>query len=151
MRDGRGTIRRGKERLTLRKEGPLWTTVVGTVEPLILAAGDICRARQHELALHQGQFQHCGEQATSQEYAHPAHWRTRRACWFGRSTSVFPGKFRSPNPGRKAPSALGSLVRCPHHHIYQTRRPLYPFLQDLCSSHVCGSLGGIGRPLGTSP
>jgi hypothetical protein len=39
MRDGGGTIRRGEERLTLRKDGPLWTTVVGTVEPLILAAG----------------------------------------------------------------------------------------------------------------
>jgi hypothetical protein len=38
MRDGGGTIKRGKERLTLRREGPLWTTV-GTVEPLILAAG----------------------------------------------------------------------------------------------------------------
>ena len=39
MRDGGGTIKRGKERLTLRKDGPLWTTVIGTVEPLILAAG----------------------------------------------------------------------------------------------------------------
>jgi hypothetical protein len=39
MRDGGGTIKRGKERLTLRKDGPLWTTVVGTVEPLILATG----------------------------------------------------------------------------------------------------------------
>jgi hypothetical protein len=39
MRDGGGTIKRGKERLTLRKDGPLWTTVVRTVEPLILAAG----------------------------------------------------------------------------------------------------------------
>jgi hypothetical protein len=39
MRDGGGTIKRGKERLTLQKDGPLWTTVVGTVEPLILAAG----------------------------------------------------------------------------------------------------------------
>jgi hypothetical protein len=39
MRDGGGTIKRGKERLALRKDGPLWTTVVGTVEPLILSAG----------------------------------------------------------------------------------------------------------------
>jgi hypothetical protein len=39
LRDGGGTIKRGKERLTLRKDGPLWTTVVRTVEPLILAAG----------------------------------------------------------------------------------------------------------------
>lgn len=38
MCDGGGTIKRGRERLTLRKDGPLWTTVLGTVEPLILAA-----------------------------------------------------------------------------------------------------------------
>jgi hypothetical protein len=39
MRDGGGTIKRGTERLTLRKDGPLWTTVLGTVEPLALAVG----------------------------------------------------------------------------------------------------------------
>jgi hypothetical protein len=39
MRDHGGTIKRGKERLTLRKDGPLWTTVIGTVELLILSAG----------------------------------------------------------------------------------------------------------------
>jgi hypothetical protein len=41
MRDGGGTIKRGTERLTLQKDGPLWTTVLGTVEPLALAVG-IC-------------------------------------------------------------------------------------------------------------
>jgi hypothetical protein len=39
MRDGGGTIKRGRDRLTLRKDGRLWTTVVGTVEPIILAVG----------------------------------------------------------------------------------------------------------------
>jgi hypothetical protein len=39
MRNGGGTIKRGRERLTLRKDGPLWTTVIGTVETR-------CRDRQ---------------------------------------------------------------------------------------------------------
>jgi hypothetical protein len=40
MRDGGVvTIQLGKERLALRDDGPLWTTVVGTIEMLILAAG----------------------------------------------------------------------------------------------------------------
>jgi hypothetical protein len=39
MRNGGGTIKRRKERLTLQKDGTLWKTVIGTVEPLILAAG----------------------------------------------------------------------------------------------------------------
>jgi hypothetical protein len=39
MSDGGGTIKRRKERLTLRKDRPLWTTVLGTFKPLVLADG----------------------------------------------------------------------------------------------------------------